>query len=191
VTIEDPRQQANAMYAPNGDIFYPDDEHDARWFAEMHEAVSVWPDRFPFDIAESVVRARVTLTFEVMASEQIEVTDGQLLMWAADRLGRVTDNGPYSIQTSPYGQRPEVYVPVSFGDIHDGSIEWVDGSAPEAGWHCTSCRQPKRPDAGPCRRTVSFRGATLPCGDEDADHHGSCWHRPPQRERGASADGVA
>jgi hypothetical protein len=181
----------NAMAAPNGDIFYPDDEHDARWFAEMHEAVPLWPDRFPFDIVEPVLRARVTLTFEVLASQSIEVTDGQLLMWVSDRLGRVTDNGPYAIRASPYGRQPEVYVPVSFGGIHDGSVEWVDGGAPEAGWHCSDCRQPKRPDAGRCQRTVLFRGAALPCGNDDADHHGSCSYRPPQLGRSASANGVS
>lgn len=40
------------MAAPNGDMFYPDDEHDARWFAEEHGAVPMWIQRFPFDIAD-------------------------------------------------------------------------------------------------------------------------------------------
>jgi hypothetical protein len=178
------------MRAANGDLFYPDDEHDARWFAEVHEALPVWPDRFPFDTAEPVPRARVTLVVEVLAPQQIEVTDGQLWAWVADRLGRVTDNGPYQMRVSPHGQLPEVYVPVSFGTIDDGPVEWMDGSAPEGGWHCEDCRQPKRPDVGPCRRTVLFRGHSFPCSIEDADHHGTCWYRPPQRERGVSADDV-
>lgn len=181
----------HAMRASNGDPFYPDDEHDARWFAEVHEAPPVWPERFPFDIAEPVVRARVTLTVEVLASQRIEVTDGQLWDWVADRFGRVVDNGPYSLRTSPYGVIPEAYEPVSFGAIHDGPVEWLDGSAPEAGWHCGNCRQPKRPDAGPCLRTVRFRGLDFPCGSDDADHHGTCSYRPPQRERGASASVVS
>ena len=178
------------MRARNGDLYYPDDEHDARWFAEKHEALPAWPDRFPFDIAEPVLRARVTLTVEVLAAGRIEVTDSQLWMWVAERLGRVTDNGPFAIQVSPYG-RPEVYVPVSFGTIDDGPVEWMDGSAPDMGWHCGECRQPKRPDAGPCQRTVLFRGHSFPCSSEDADHHGTCSYRPPQRERGASAGDVS
>lgn len=127
------------MRAANGDLFYPDDEHDARWFAEVHEALPVWPDRFPFDIAEPEVRARITFTVEVLASQRIEVTDRNLLLWASDRFGRVTDNGPYLMDVSPFGQ-PEVRVPVSFGAIQYGPVEWVGGSAPESGWHCENCR---------------------------------------------------
>lgn len=181
----------HAMRASNGDLFYPDDEHDARWFAEVHEALPVWPERFPFDIAEPTVRARVTLTVEVLASQRIEVTDAQLWAWVTDRFGHVVDNGPYSLRTSLYGDVPEVHVPVSFGMIHDGPVEWLDGSVPEFGWHCQGCRQPKRPDAGPCQRTVLFRGHSFPCTNEDADHHFACSYRPPQRERGASANDVS
>lgn len=189
MTPDDPPEQANAMAALNGDLFYPDDEHDARWFAEVHEAAPVWPDRFPFDITEPVVRARVTLTFEVLAAQAIEVTDDALRMWVADRLGRATDDGPYRMDVSPR-DRLEEWVPVSFGTIYDGPVEWMDGSAPETGWHCGDCRQPKRLDAGPCLRKVLFRGHEFPCGNEDADHHGSCSHRPILRGRGAPANDV-
>ena len=188
---EDPRWQANAMAAPNGDMFYPDDEHDARWFAEVHEAVPMWIQRFPFDIAEPVLRAKVTLTFDVLASEPIVDTDNGLLMWVSDRLGRATDNGPYRMVTSAYGHEPEEHMAVSFGTIHYGPVEWVGGVAPETGWHCGNCRQPKRADAGRCLRTVPFRGHEFPCSNDDADHHGSCSYRPPQRERGTSARDVA
>ena len=188
---QDPRWQANAMAAPNGDMFYPDDEHDARWFAEVHEAVPMWLDKFPFDLAEPVVRARVTLTFEVLASRRIETTDDALRAWVSDQFGRVADNGPYSMQVSPYGQEPKEHLPVSFGTVYEGAVEWTDGSAPEAGWHCGSCRQAKRVDAGRCLRTVQFRGREFPCDDGDADHHGSCWFSPLRNGRGTSARDVA
>ena len=151
----------------------------------------VWPQAFPFSLSEPTVRARVTLTIEVLASDRLAVTDSQLWDWVADRLGQVTDNGPYVMRVSPYGQQPQEYVPVSLGTIHDGPVEWVDGSAPEAGWHCGDCRQPKRVDAGRCQRLVQFHGHEFPCGNEDADHHGSCSFRPQLRGRGASASGVA
>lgn len=181
----------HAMRALNGDLYYPDDEHEARWFAEVHEALPVRPDRFPFDIAEPTVRARVTLTVQVLASGRIEATDGQLQSWVADRLGHVVDSGPFSMRVSPYGQLPEVWVPVSFGAIDDGPVEWLDGSAPEAGWHYPSCREPKRPDAGPCQRLEPHQARSFPCSSEDADHHGTCSYRPPQRGRGVSAGDVS
>ena len=179
---------AHAMYCDDGTLFYPDDEGDARWFADVHDALPVWPQVFPFDIAEPVLRARVTMTVEVWSKHPLAVTDNYLWSDVAERVGRAVDGRSYTIRTSPYGETPEQYEEFTLGTIHDGPVEWADGSAPESGWHCDNCRQPKR-DAGPCHGNVLLRGAVLPCSDDDADHHGSCWHRPPQR--GVKTGGVA
>ena len=186
-----PANLRHAMRCPDGSLLYPDDENDARWFADEHEATPVWPDAFPFDIAERVARARVTLTFEVLASQPIGVTDNRLLDWVADRFGHVVDAGPYVMVTSPLSDPLGKQVSLGFGSIYSGPVEWLDGSAPESGWHCGDCRQPKRLDAGPCLRSVLFRGREFPCDDSDADHHGSCRFSPLRNGRSDSAHDVA
>lgn len=47
-SLEVARSQAHAMVTDSGDVFYPDDEEDARWFAEEHGARPINVDAFPF-----------------------------------------------------------------------------------------------------------------------------------------------
>lgn len=176
--IEDAgRGQSNAMVAPGGDLFYPDDHEDAMYLADVHEAWPVNPDRFPFHLAKPVVRARVTFTVEVLASMPIELSDSELSMWVSDRFGPVCDRGAWPVRT-PTAHRPERVMYVNLGALEGGPVEWADGSAPEAGWHCPHCRHPKRADAGPCTKLVPFGGRDYPCGFDDADHHGPCSFKP-------------
>jgi hypothetical protein len=179
VRIEDAGRDADhAMEGAGGDLFYPDDHEDARYLTDVHDARPVNPDRFPFHLAEPVVRARVTLTVEVSSALPLELTDTDMWAWVAGWFGRVCDASPHRLLLSGLDEEPERHQEVSLGTIHEGPVEWVDGSAPPTGWHCTHCRQPKRPDAGPCMKLVPFGGREYPCGIDDADHHGSCSFRP-------------
>lgn len=42
----------NAMANDSGDLFYPDDHSEARWFADEHGAVPMYPSVFPFTTDE-------------------------------------------------------------------------------------------------------------------------------------------
>jgi hypothetical protein len=175
----------HAMVADDSTLFYPDDEADARFFREEHGAVPVWPDLFPFPAAlvlEPVVRARVTLTVEVLSRNPLEVTGEHLWAAVADRFGRVCDSSPHIIRVSlpglPYEQY-EQYEEYELGTIDEGPVQWLDGTAPEQGFHCGKCRTPLDPDAGPCLRMVPWGSGERPCQSDDAQHHGRCWHRQP------------
>lgn len=61
------------------------------------------------------LRARVTLTLTLMSSGPLDDAAGDLAAWVADRLGWVTDNGPYEFGTG--GERRE---------IDFGPIKWDD-----------------------------------------------------------------
>lgn len=172
------RIHINAMRAPDGNRFYPDSSADARWFAEEHGAVPVYSGLFPFELGEPVVRARMTLTVEVSSALPLELTDTDVWSWVAGWFGRVCDASPHRLRLSGLDEEPERYQEVSLGTIHEGPVDWVDGSVPPTGRHCASCLQPKRPDAGPCVKLVPFGGREYPCGIDDADHHGSCAFRP-------------
>lgn len=113
------------------------------------------------------VRALVTLTFEVTSREPLPLTGNQLMLLVQDKMGRVTDNGPYGLG-EVYG-----FAEIGFGDILDGPVEWTDGSEPEHGWHCGDCRVPKDPEAGPC---LKIAWGTRQCQNGDAQHHGGCSH---------------
>jgi hypothetical protein len=114
------------------------------------------------------LRALVTLTFEVRSREPLPLTGNQLMLLVQDRMGWVTDRGPYGL-----GEAYR-FAELEFGAILDGPVEWVDGSAPEYGWHCGDCRVPKDPNAGPCH---GIAWGTKRCQSDDAQHHGQCWHQ--------------
>jgi len=161
----------HTMRLPDGSFLFPDNEYDAEDFA-ADGAVPVFPDLFPFDVEPKIVRARVTLTFEVRSRHPVPMTENQLMRWVQERMGRITDNGPYGLG-SEYG-----FAELDFGSIWDGPVEWTDGSAPEHGYHCGDCRMPKDPNAGPCLGAVPWgrNGGFRPCQSDDAQHHGRCFH---------------
>lgn len=45
----------NAMANGQGDVFYPDDEKEALWFAIEHKARPVSPGRFPFHTVAAAI----------------------------------------------------------------------------------------------------------------------------------------
>jgi len=161
----------HTMRLPDGSFLFPDNEYDAEDFA-ADGAVPVFPDLFPFDVEPKIVRARVTLTFDIRHRRPLEVTEHELALWVMDRMGRVTDNGPYAVPRS-WGIGDQE---IDFGAICGGEVSWADGSAPEHGFHCADCRTPKDPDAGPCTGTVPWGTGTRPCQSDDAQHHGRCFH---------------
>lgn len=167
------------MRCPDGSLRYPGNEDDARDFAADDGAVPLDAEAFPFDITGvDMRRALVTITFELRSRGPLEVSENHLWSWVADRMGRVTDNGPHGMRPPDYVDGSGVgVVEVDFGFQYPGPVVWLDGSAPEHGFHCGECRDPKVPDAGPCLRTVAWGSGTRPCQSDDAQHHGRCWHQ--------------
>jgi hypothetical protein len=49
-SLEAARSQPHAMVNDQGDVFYPDSEEDARWFAEEHGAWPLDAAAFPFQL---------------------------------------------------------------------------------------------------------------------------------------------
>ena len=158
-----------AMRLPDGSLLFPDNQEDADDFA-ADGAVPVNVFTFPFFLDEAPVRVRVTLTFDIRSRKPVEMTENDLAMWVMDRMGRVTDNGPYGLGAA------RGYAELDFGAIDGGAVEWLDGTEPEHGYHCGDCRVPKDPDAGPCLGSVPWGGGHRPCQSDDAQHHGRCWH---------------
>lgn len=81
------------------------------------------------DEGDAPVRARVTLVFDLRSHDPIELPAGRVLEWAADRLSRVTDNGPYTMRADlPDGGRYRR--DVDFGIIswdEEAGLAWVVG----------------------------------------------------------------
>lgn len=49
-SLETALQQAHAMANDSGDVFYPDNEEDARWFAKEHDGRPLDAEAFPFHL---------------------------------------------------------------------------------------------------------------------------------------------
>lgn len=139
---------------------------------------------------EAPVRATLTLVFELRSREPIELPVNQIAAWAADRLARVTDNGPYDIRHllpdgSLYNRE------VGFGGIAwdwREAVEWLDDSDPPLGFHCGDCREPLVDE--PCPRLVEFRGGRYPC-IEGFGHHVPCRAAPWSSRPGVTVHGPA
>jgi hypothetical protein len=121
---------------------------------------------YPDDPDSWPLRAEVTLVFEIQAHHPLGMTEAQLCAMVSDRIGQVADNGPYPTGDDGHDQL------FTFGGIGWGKVDWVDGSAPPLGYHCSQCLEPRQPDA-PCPKTVQIGHRVVPC-ILRAQHHQNC-----------------